>query len=104
MAAHSHHSLGIRANFNYPLLYAQQNDIKKVTSILNKNVLNPYEKAIVFAVLKERDSMYHYMNKESEAWNIQIINGFIEVDPYRKEDRYKAFLQKNYLPLTQWNK
>jgi len=89
--------------FDRSLIYAQQNDIKKVTSILDKNVLKPYEKAIVFAVLKEKDSMYHYMNKESEVWNILKINGSIEVDPYRKEDRYKTFLQKNYIPLTQAN-
>lgn len=83
--------------------YAQQNDIKKVTSILNKDILRPYQKAIVFAVLKERDSMYHYMNKESDIYRIIEINGSIEVDAYRKEDRYKAFLKKNYLPLTHWN-
>ena len=80
-----------------------QNEIKKAYSILNKNTLKSYEKAIVFAVLKERDSMYHYMNKESDIWNIIKINGAIEVDPYRKEEQYKTFLKKNYLPLTHWN-
>jgi hypothetical protein len=90
-------------NFKLSILYAQQNDIKKVTSILNKDILSSYEKAIVFAVLKERDSMYFYMNKEKEIENILIVNGSVEVDPYRKEERYKAFLKKNYVPLTQWN-
>ncbi len=96
-------SLVQRWYFDYSLIYAQQNDIKKVTSILNKDILRPYQKAIVFAVLKERDSMYHYMNKESDIFRIIEINGSIEVDAYRKEDRYKAFLKKNYLPLTHWN-
>ncbi len=96
-------------NFIYPkgfelsINYAQQNDIKKAYSILNKNTLKPYDKARVFAVLKERDSMYHYMNKESEIENILELNGAVEVNPYRKEERYKAFLKKNYLPLTHWN-
>ena len=96
-------SLFYKRYFDHSLIYAQQNDIKKVTSILNKDILRPYQKAIVFAVLKERDSMYHYMNKESDIWRIIEINGSIEVDAYRKEDRYKAFLKKNYLPLTHWN-
>ena len=61
------------------------------------------KKTIVFAILKEKDSMYYYMDKEKEASNILEINGAIEVDPYRKEERYKTFLKKNYLPLTQWN-
>jgi hypothetical protein len=75
-----------------------------VNSILNKDVLKDYEKAIVFAILKERDSMYYYINKEKDIDNILKINGFIEIDPYRKEERYKAFLRKNYLPITHWNK
>jgi TolB-like protein len=90
-------------DFELSILYAQQNDIKKVTSILNKNALKSYEKAIVFAILKERDSMYYYMEKEKDIENVLYFNGSIELDPYRKEDRYKTFLKKNYLPLTQWN-
>jgi len=99
----THDSYVYSSDFELSKLYAQQNDIEKVRSILNKNSLKSYEKAIVFAILKERDSMYHYMNKESDVWNIIIFNGFIEVDSYRKEDRYKTFLTKNYLPLTHWN-
>ena len=91
-------------NFELSILYAQQNEIKKVHSILKKNVLKAYEKAIVFAILKEKDSMYYYMDKEEEIENIFRINGSIEVDPYRKEERYKALLKKNYLPLSHLNK
>ncbi len=47
--------------------------------------------------------MYHYMNKESNIWSIIYINGSIEIDPYRKEERFKALLKKHYLPLTHWN-
>jgi TolB-like protein len=83
--------------------YAQQNKVIKVDSILNIGALNAYEKAIVFAILKERDSMYYYIDNEKHTDNILKFNGSIEVNPYRKEDRYKAFLRKNYLPITHWN-
>ena len=89
--------------FDRVLVYAQQNEIKKVRSILDKADLNAYQKAIVFAILKERDSMYYYMDKENKIENIFMINGSIELDAYRKEERYKAFLKKNYLPITQGN-
>ena len=91
-------------HFDLAIAHAQQNEIKKVRSILDKDVLNAYQKAIVFAILKERDSMYYYMDKENKIGNKLLINGSIELDDYRKEDRYKAFLKKNYLPITQWNK
>ena len=100
----SHEIYVYSTNFELSILYAQQNEIKKVHSILKKNVLKAYEKAIVFAILKEKDSMYYYMDKEEEIENIFRINGSIEVDPYRKEERYKTFLKKNYLPLTHPNK
>jgi TolB-like protein len=84
--------------------YAQQNKLKEVNALLKKDFLNHFQKAIVFAILKERDSMYFYINKEKNIYNILEFNGSIEVDPYRKEERYKAFLKKNYLPLlTTWN-
>jgi hypothetical protein len=88
-------------HFEIALANAHQNDIKKVRSILDKDVLNAYQKAMVFAILKERDSMYYYVDKEKDIYNVFKFNGAVEVDAYRKEDRYKAFLKKNYLPITQ---
>ena len=84
-------------------LFAQQNKVKETYEILNKGVLANFEKARVFAILKERDSMYYYINKEQDIYKIRYFNSYFEVDPYRKDERYKAFLKKNYLPLTQWN-
>ena len=84
-------------------LYAQQKKIEKTYKILNKGVLANYEKARVFAILKEKDSMYYYINKEQDIYKIRYFNSYFEVDPYRKEERYKAFLKKNNLPLTHWN-
>ncbi len=82
---------------------AQQNQANKVYEILNKGVLANFEKARVFAILKERDSMYYYINKEKDIYNIRKFNSYFEVDPYRKEKRFKALLKKHYLPLTDWN-
>ena len=45
--------------------------------------------------------MYHYLNKEDIDYT--FVNSRFEFDPYRKEERYKAFLKKHYLPLTHWN-
>jgi len=84
-------------------LYAQQDSIFKTYEILNKGVLSNVEKARVFAILKERDSMYYYINIEKDIYNIRHFNSFFEVDPYRKDKRFKALLKKHYLPLTHWN-
>jgi len=74
----------------------------------------PDGRALIYAILQERDSMYYYMEKiqeisvyrmpnTSEKIGFSIINSFREFDPYRKEERFKAFLKKHYLPLTHWN-
>ncbi len=86
--------------FELSIVLAQQNKVKETYTALNTDVLMYFEKAIVFAILKDRDSMYYYMNKEKDIYRIRKFNGFNEVDPYRKEERYKAFLKKNYLPIT----
>jgi hypothetical protein len=63
------------------------------------------QKAQVYAILKERDSMYYYLGKlDNFYWSRpRSVNSRREFDPYRKEERYKAFLKKNYIPLTHWN-
>jgi hypothetical protein len=43
------------------------------------------------------------MNNEKYRPDIIKINSFNEMDPYRKEERYKEYLRKNYLPITHWN-
>ena len=59
-------------------------------------------KAVIFAVMNERDSMYYYLNNAA-IFNRRKANGYAEFNPYRKEERFKEFLTKNYLPLTHWN-
>ena len=96
-------SFAYNKTYELTINYAQQNKVKKVDSILNKGLLNAYEKAIVFAILKEKDSMYLTIEKEKNINIILEFNGSIEVDPYRKDERFKALLKKNYLPITHWN-
>jgi len=84
------------------LSFAQIGNVSEASRLLNKkDIINDWYKALVFAVLKNRDSMYLYMDK---AQNKEGINSRREVDPYRKEQRYIEFLEKNYMPITHWNK
>jgi len=68
--------------------------------MMNKYRFNIYEKAAVFAVLEERDSMYQYLNSiRSEPVRARFANGYTEFDPYRHEPEFKAFQKRNYLPV-----
>ena len=88
------------------LTYAQLRDKKKVDSINKKHYLGTGDytywrvhRAILHAALKERDSMYYYLEKARlDGW-LPWFNSRSEFDPYRKEERFKAFLRENYLPV-----
>ncbi len=90
------------------LTYAQLGDRKKVDSINKRNpngIGNPLiwrtNRAILHAVLKDRDSMYYYLeNSRFDDYELEA-NGRREFDPYRNEERYKAFLRMNYLPVPE---
>ncbi len=82
-------------------IYANLGDSKKTYEALE--FLDYPTKAWVFAILKERDSMYYYLDKTTAYDQNISLNFEPEFDPYRKEERYKAFLKKNYLPITHWN-
>jgi TolB-like protein/AraC-like DNA-binding protein len=87
--------------------YAQMGNRKKVDS-MNKRF--PWgtgrmddwfrHRASIHAALKDRDSMYFYL-EDMRLWFQEPLhlNGHKEVDPYRNEDRFKAFLRMNYLPV-----
>ena len=53
------------------------------------------EMITIYAVLGERDSMYHYLN-HPEAYS--RLNSRSMLDPYRTEPRFREWLRKNYLP------
>ena len=92
------------------LTYAQLGDRKKVDKLLNnyysligsKWHINIHT-ATTYAILKEKDSMYHYLEKLRPIDKFHEANRRKEFDPYRKEERFKALLKKHYLPITHWN-
>ncbi len=58
------------------------------------------DKAFVHAILKERDSMYYYLNRTKHLLNAQMFgpNSDPDFDPYRQEERFKALLREVYIP------
>ena len=87
---------------------------KFVDSLIGKIGFGRINKAILYAYLSEKDSMYHYLSISNavqeqrmpdgrRGHSIRQINNFKAFDPYRKEERYKAHLKKHYLPITHWN-
>ncbi|MEN8186576.1 MAG: hypothetical protein ABFR05_05555, partial [Bacteroidota bacterium] len=80
---------------------AQLGKIKQVNRLLKEQQFNISNKAYVFAILREKDSMYYYLNKDDIE--SKVINCRFEFDPYRKEEKYKEFLRRNFLPITNYN-
>ena len=90
------------------LTYAALGEKEKVDSI-NKRLYwgfgHPAEwrfrRAQVHAKLGERDSMYYYLEKLKYDGDrmMGFTNGSPEFDPYRNEERYKAILRDNYIPV-----
>ena len=85
--------------FNKAITYTQLGDIKNA----KKNCRFSIHRAFINAILKEKDSMYHYLELPSNNLPLRMVNSRREFDPYRKEERYKTLLRKNYLPITHWN-
>jgi TolB-like protein/Tfp pilus assembly protein PilF len=87
-------------NFRKALQYAQTKDLEKLNTVKGK--LSNVNKAFVFAILKQRDSMYFYLNKEDiNDQGAQFPNSRSEFDPYRKEPRYIEFLKKHKFPIEE---
>ena len=85
------------------LTYAQLGDRIKVDSLI-KNDISQQEfkkmKSFVYAILKERDSMYYNFENIKFVFSMREINSRREFDPYRNEERFKAYLRENYLPVS----
>ena len=63
-------------------------------------------KANCFAHLKQRDSMYFYLDKISSRKNPEYryldamkINSYVAYHPYLNGPKFRAFLKKHYLPI-----
>jgi len=79
--------------FNALRYYSQLGNQDMINKICEKYVVDNTSRAFVHAILKERDSLYYYLDKEDI--NYKLVNSSFEFDPYR--------LKKNYLPITQLN-
>ena len=63
-------------------------DLKKLDSIRKLGFLRPIDNAYMFEFLKNRDSMYYYLNHEEiNAINAQFTNNRREFGPFRKQPR-----------------
>ena len=87
------------------LTYAQLGDREKLDSI-NKiyfvhGEYKYFQKAHVHAILKERDSMYYYLNKTRFSFRnfFMETNGNPEFEPYKSDARYKQLLKEFFIPI-----
>ena len=102
---------GLNHYFYYKILnYSQLGDSLKVDQFLSdyyflygKMDWIYHDMAIAHAILREEDSMYHYLEKLRPIDEFLKVNGRRDFDPYRKDERFKALLKKHYLPITHWN-
>ncbi|MEN8124986.1 MAG: hypothetical protein ABFR32_07620 [Bacteroidota bacterium] len=84
------------------ILSKMGNKIKIYELRANNQISYKYE-AIVYANLKDRDSMYYFLSKMTDILRQMDINSSPEFDLYRNEPRFKTFLKNNYLPVNQSN-
>ncbi len=91
------------------ITYVQLGDRKKVDS-MNKRYpwgtgrLSDFYpiKARIHAILEDRDSMYYCLeNIRGDLLSTIVVINEREFDPYRKEERFNAFLRDNYLPVPE---
>lgn len=79
--------------------YAQMNNQEEVYKIYEERKISNTYKAQVHAILKNRDSMYHYL--EQSDIDMRYVNGRIEFDPYRNDKQYKDLLKKYVIPVLE---
>lgn len=86
--------------FYKALINAKLENINKVYDIMQQNTILKNQKAVIFAVMNEKDSMYYYLNNAS-YFRRRNVNGYAEFNPYRKESRFLSYLKENYLPFDE---
>lgn len=84
-------------------VFAYSGDRENFDKIIEENTIRSSIMAECYAVLMEKDSMYHYLDKFNGIIAMKRINSMGAFNPYRKDERFKALLKKSYLPLTHWN-
>lgn len=81
-------------------MFVQMGYNKKAHDLLQNDITSNYLKATIFARLKEKDSMYHYLNTSTPTQSL-YINSWEAFDPYRLDPKFKAYQNKNYIPISQ---
>jgi len=82
-------------------IFALKGDKNSANNILNKYEMDYNNKAKIFAILNEKDSMYYYLSKLTKINQIITLNGMDEVfGKYSNEPEYKRYLKNHYLPIT----
>ena len=80
-------------------------DTKEIALKKNRK-LSLGEKAIIYALLEERDSMYYYLHQnlmESYLVRVPSVDQHVAphsshaFDPYRNEPRYREFMENYFL-------
>ena len=80
-------------------IFAKMGNLDSIKHIFEEEVVYPDQKAYVYAVLNERDSMYYYLDGMDVPWDfLNWINGYNAFDSYRQEEHFKTLQKKNYLP------
>lgn len=101
--------INLRGYYSNKAWYAAlRGDAKTTYQLFNSADFDPddFEKTSIFMNLKERDSVFHYLNKLSKIakmdlriYRLMQINGSYEADPYRMDPRYQEIMERNYFPL-----
>tara|TARA_R110002072_G_scaffold85317_13_gene193441 strand:+ start:931 stop:2967 length:2037 start_codon:yes stop_codon:yes gene_type:complete len=86
---------------NKGAVYGYLGDTQEVRNVLDNYVKRNYVKSMFFAIQKNRDSMYFYLDKITNPYSASSVNQYPEFDPYRSEPKFKAFLRNNYLPVKE---
>ena len=81
------------------LLFSQLGEKEKVYTIFKTEEPLVNSKVFGFAILEQRDSLYHYF--DTKEVNALWFNSRREFDPYRKDDQYIALMKKHGLPILE---
>lgn len=95
------HDKNTQYYLNKGAIHAYLGDTKVVRNVLDNYAKEHYIRSMFFAIQKNKDSMYYYLNKISKPSSALSINQYPEFDEFRKEPRFKEFLKKHYLPITE---
>ena len=82
--------------------YYKLGNKKEANRILNEDMVDGW-KITAFSLVEERDSMYHYLEQINRMDSAQATFAALwwTLWKYKEEPRFKAFLEKHYLPIIE---